>query len=89
MVRILASAAYEDEPKTLVLRLQKGPRWNGVVENTNAGAPKRTKDSLNQAIVKLVFKHRGKAKVGRAHSRVPPGDTNLPHWCRRRARRFL
>ena len=50
----------------LASRLQKGPRWNGVVENTNAGAPKRTKDSLDQAIVKLVFKHRGRAKVDRA-----------------------
>ena len=86
---ILASAAHGDQPTALALRLQKGPRWNGVVENTNAGVPNRTKDSLNQTIVKLVFKRRGRAKVDRAHSRVPPGDTNLPHWCRRKVRRFL
>ena len=40
-----------------------GMGWDGETANGNAGRPRRTTNALDKAIVKLVFKHRGRAKV--------------------------
>ena len=39
-----------------------GMAWDGVAR-TGGGQPKKTADALDRAILRLVFKHRGKAKV--------------------------
>ena len=53
----------------LALRRKMGPRWDGVVQPPRAGPRKTTTDKLDKDISKLVFKHRGKAKVDRAYIR--------------------
>ena len=44
-------------------RAEGGTRWSGEVESTNRGAPRVTTAALDRKIRKVVFQHRGKAKV--------------------------